>query len=71
MIAAGTAFDPGGPVNKAAGSVALGLNGMSETFDLTARELSIVIPPSASALLRSSTVALDYRMSLAGGENRR
>lgn len=44
MIAAGTAFDLGGPVNKAAGSVALGLNGMSETFDLTARELSIVIP---------------------------
>lgn len=44
MIAAGTAFDLDGPVNKAAGSVALGLNGMSETFDLTARELSIVIP---------------------------
>ncbi|BBS35581.1 PTS fructose transporter subunit IIC [Enterobacter sp. LM3] len=44
MIAAGTAFDLGGPVNKAAGSVALGLNGVSETFDLTARELAIVIP---------------------------
>jgi PTS system fructose-specific IIC component len=65
MIAAGTAFDLGGPVNKAAGSVALGLNGMSETFDLTARELSIVIPPLASAL-RFSTAALDYRMSSAG-----
>ena len=62
MIAAGTAFDLGGPVNKAAGSVALGLNGMSETFDLTARELSIVIPLLASALPRSSTAALDYRM---------
>ncbi|MCS2157289.1 fructose-specific PTS transporter subunit EIIC [Scandinavium sp. H11S7] len=44
MIAAGTAFDLGGPINKAAGSVALGLNGMGQTFDLTARELSIVIP---------------------------
>lgn len=44
MIAAGTAFDLGGPINKAAGSVALGLNGVSETFDLTARELAIVIP---------------------------
>lgn len=45
VIAAGTAFDLGGPINKAAGSVALGLNGMSETFDLLARELGIVIPP--------------------------
>lgn len=44
MIAAGTAFDLGGPINKAAGSVALGLNGAGPTFDLTARELSIVIP---------------------------
>lgn len=44
MIAAGTAFDLGGPINKAAGSVALGLNGVSDTFDLTARELAIVIP---------------------------
>ncbi|WP_019615555.1 PTS fructose transporter subunit IIC [Psychromonas ossibalaenae] len=45
VIAAGTAFDLGGPVNKAAGSVALGLNGMSDSFDLIARELGIVIPP--------------------------
>ncbi|MBY7729296.1 PTS transporter subunit EIIC [Vibrio splendidus] len=45
VIAAGTAFDLGGPINKAAGSVALGLNGMSEGFDLIARELGIVIPP--------------------------
>ncbi|MGV2990550.1 PTS fructose transporter subunit IIC [Vibrio sp. E150_011] len=45
VIAAGTAFDLGGPINKAAGSVALGLNGMSEGFDLVARELGIVIPP--------------------------
>ena len=45
VIAAGTAFDLGGPINKAAGSVALGLNGMSEDFDLLARELGIVIPP--------------------------
>lgn len=45
VIAAGTAFDLGGPINKAAGSVALGLNGMGEGFDLIARELGIVIPP--------------------------
>lgn len=45
VIAAGTAFDLGGPINKAAGSVALGLNGMGENFDLVARELGIVIPP--------------------------
>ncbi|PSW22136.1 PTS lactose transporter subunit IIB [Photobacterium sanctipauli] len=45
VIAAGTAFDLGGPINKAAGSVALGLNGMGEGFDLVARELGIVIPP--------------------------
>ena len=45
VIAAGTAFDLGGPINKAAGSVALGLNGMGEGFDLLARELGIVIPP--------------------------
>ena len=45
VIAAGTAFDLGGPINKAAGSVALGLNGMGESFDLLARELGIVIPP--------------------------
>ena len=45
VIAAGTAFDLGGPINKAAGSVALGLNGMGDGFDLLARELAIVIPP--------------------------
>ena len=45
VIAAGTAFDLGGPINKAAGSVALGLNGMGAGFDLLARELGIVIPP--------------------------
>ena len=45
VVAGGTAFDLGGPINKAAGSVALGLNGMGETFDLLARELGIVIPP--------------------------
>lgn len=45
VIAAGTAFDLGGPINKAAGSVALGLNGMGDGFDLIARELGIVIPP--------------------------
>ncbi|WP_108652806.1 PTS fructose transporter subunit IIC [Dongshaea marina] len=45
VIAAGTAFDLGGPINKAAGSVALGLNGMGKNFDLIARELGIVIPP--------------------------
>ncbi|MDA9556477.1 fructose-specific PTS transporter subunit EIIC [Vibrio sp.] len=45
VIATGTAFDLGGPINKAAGSVALGLNGMGEGIDLLARELGIVIPP--------------------------
>ncbi|MNJ26875.1 PTS system mannose-specific EIIBCA component [compost metagenome] len=45
VISAGTAFDLGGPINKAAGSVALGLNGTSINFDLIARELGIVIPP--------------------------
>lgn len=50
VIAAGTAFDLGGPINKAAGSVALGLNGMSETFDLTARTLGIIIPPIGMGL---------------------
>lgn len=45
VISAGTAFDLGGPINKAAGSVALGLNGSGVNFDLIARELGIVIPP--------------------------
>lgn len=47
VIAFGTAFDLGGPINKAAGAVALGLNlpETPEIFNLTARTLSIIIPP--------------------------
>lgn len=47
VIAFGTAFDLGGPINKAAGAVALGLNRPEtpEIFNLTARTLSIIIPP--------------------------
>ena len=43
-IAAATAFDLGGPVNKAAGAVAMGL-AADGTIAMTARTLSIVIPP--------------------------
>lgn len=43
-IAAATAFDLGGPVNKAAGAVAMGLAG-DGTIAMTARTMSIVIPP--------------------------
>ncbi|MBU3092526.1 fructose-specific PTS transporter subunit EIIC [Clostridium sp. CF011] len=44
IIAACTAFDLGGPVNKAAGAIAMGL-AADEIFPLTGRVLSIVIPP--------------------------
>ncbi len=44
LIAAATAFDLGGPVNKAAGAVAMSLAG-DGTIAMTARTLSIVIPP--------------------------
>lgn len=44
IIAACTAFDLGGPVNKAAGAIAMGLAADS-IFPLTGRVLSIVIPP--------------------------
>ncbi|HBG2458987.1 fructose-specific PTS transporter subunit EIIC [Clostridioides difficile] len=44
VIAACTAFDLGGPVNKAAGAIAIGL-AADGVFPLTARVLSIVIPP--------------------------
>ncbi len=43
-IAAATAFDLGGPVNKAAGAVAMGL-AADGTIAMTARTLAIVIPP--------------------------
>lgn len=43
-IAMATAFDLGGPVNKAAGAVAMGL-ASDGTIAMTARTLSIVIPP--------------------------
>ncbi|MFB5192325.1 fructose-specific PTS transporter subunit EIIC [Alicyclobacillus fastidiosus] len=44
IIAAATAFDLGGPINKAAGTIAIGL-AADHIFPLTARVLSIVIPP--------------------------
>ncbi len=44
VIAACTAFDLGGPVNKAAGAIAIGL-AADMVFPLTGRVLSIVIPP--------------------------
>lgn len=44
IIAAATAFDLGGPINKAAGAIAIGL-AADQTFPLTARVLAIVIPP--------------------------
>ncbi|MFG6147890.1 fructose-specific PTS transporter subunit EIIC [Halobacillus sp. B23F22_1] len=44
IIASATAFDLGGPVNKAAGAIAIGL-AADEIFPLTARVLAIVIPP--------------------------
>lgn len=48
-IASATAFDLGGPVNKAAGTVAMALAG-DGTIDMTARTLSIVIPPMGLGL---------------------
>ncbi len=44
VIAACTAFDLGGPVNKAAGAIAIGL-AADGIFPLTGRVLSIIIPP--------------------------
>lgn len=44
VIAACTAFDLGGPVNKAAGAIAMGL-AADAIFPLTGRVLSIIIPP--------------------------
>ncbi|MCK1993816.1 PTS transporter subunit EIIA [Peribacillus muralis] len=44
IIACLTAFDLGGPVNKAAGAISIGL-AADHIFPLTARELAIVIPP--------------------------
>lgn len=44
LIAGFTAFDLGGPVNKAAGAIAIGL-ASDNIFPLTPRVLSIVIPP--------------------------
>jgi PTS system fructose-specific IIC component len=44
IIAAATAFDLGGPINKAAGAIAIGL-AADHIYPLTARVLAIVIPP--------------------------
>ncbi|MGX5013307.1 fructose-specific PTS transporter subunit EIIC [Enterobacter asburiae] len=44
IIASLTAFDLGGPVNKSAGAIAIGL-AADHIFPLTARVLAIVIPP--------------------------
>lgn len=43
VLSAATAFDLGGPINKAAGFVALGLS-TEEILPLTARNIAIVIP---------------------------
>lgn len=44
IIAACTAFDLGGPINKAAGAIAIGL-AADAIFPLTGRVLAIIIPP--------------------------
>ena len=44
IIASLTAFDLGGPVNKSAGAIAIGL-AADHIYPLTARVLGIVIPP--------------------------
>lgn len=44
IIASATAFDLGGPINKAAGAIAIGL-AADGVYPLTARVLAIVIPP--------------------------
>ncbi|MBP3038203.1 PTS sugar transporter subunit IIA [Bacillaceae bacterium Marseille-Q3522] len=44
VIAAATAFDLGGPINKAAGAIAIGL-AADQIFPLTPRVLAIIIPP--------------------------
>ncbi|WP_270181086.1 fructose-specific PTS transporter subunit EIIC [Alkalihalobacillus sp. CinArs1] len=44
IIASATAFDLGGPINKAAGAIAIGL-AADQVYPLTARVLAIVIPP--------------------------
>ncbi|MGG3561288.1 fructose-specific PTS transporter subunit EIIC [Neobacillus rhizosphaerae] len=44
IIASATAFDLGGPINKAAGAIAIGL-AADHVYPLTARVLAIVIPP--------------------------
>lgn len=49
IIAAATAFDLGGPINKAAGAIAIGL-AADHIFPLTARVLAIVIPPMGLGL---------------------
>ena len=49
IIASATAFDLGGPVNKAAGAIAIGM-AADEIFPLTPRVLAIVIPPMGLGL---------------------
>lgn len=44
IISAATAFDLGGPINKAAGAIAIGL-AADQVYPLTPRVLAIVIPP--------------------------
>ncbi|NIZ19164.1 fructose-specific PTS transporter subunit EIIC [Entomospira culicis] len=56
IIAAATAFDLGGPINKAAGAIAIGL-AADAIFPLTGRVLAIVIPPIGLGL---STVIDKY-----------
>ena len=56
-LAAATAFDLGGPINKAAGFVALGLT-TENVLPITARTIAIVVPPIGLGL----TTLLDKRL---------
>ncbi|MES9760227.1 fructose-specific PTS transporter subunit EIIC, partial [Priestia megaterium] len=49
IIAGATAFDLGGPINKAAGAIAIGM-AADHIFPLTPRVLAIVIPPMGLGL---------------------
>lgn len=57
QLAAATAFDLGGPINKAAGFVALGLT-TENVLPITARTIAIVVPPIGLGL----TTLLDKRL---------
>ncbi len=60
-IASATAFDLGGPVNKAAGAVAMGF-ASDGTIAMTARTLSIVIPPLGLGLATILDSVLNFNV---------